>query len=384
MTFEFATAGRIVFGCRSSHQLPALARSLGSSALLILGGSGRRGEAIVAQLDVECVRAAVFHVGEEPTTQMVSQATELARTRKCDVVIAVGGGSVIDTGKAVAALLANPGDLMDYLEVVGAGKPLSRPGVPCIAVPTTAGTGAEVTRNSVLGVPEPRVKVSLRSPYLLPRMALIDPELTRSLPPEVTAYGGLDALTQLIEPLVCNAPNPLTDGLCREGLKRAARSLRVVFHDGTDLAAREDMCVAALFSGMALANAKLGAVHGFAGVLGGTTGHAHGATCARLLPFVMEANIRALQAEGRHNGPRERYDEIARILTGDPAARAVDGVEWVRAVCEELKIPPLSHAGLTREDLDSIIPAARRASSMKGNPVELPDRVLLEILERAM
>ena len=384
MTFEFATAGRIVFGCRSSHQLPDLAQSLGGSALLVLGRSGRLGEQLTAQLDARGVRGTVFHAGEEPTIRLVSEATELARGQGCDLVIAIGGGSVIDTGKAVAALLANPGDLMDYLEVVGAGKPLSRPGVPCIAVPTTAGTGAEVTRNSVLGVPEQRVKVSLRSPYLLPRVALIDPELTLSLPPEVTAYGGLDALTQLIEPLVCNAANPLTDGLCREGLKRAARSLRVAFHDGANLAAREDMCVAALFSGMALANARLGAVHGFAGVLGGTTGHAHGAICARLLPFVMEANIRALEGKGRHDGPCERYDEIARILTGDPAARAVDGVEWVRAVCEELKIPPLGHAGLTRKDLDPIIPAARRASSMKGNPVELPDRVLLEILERAI
>jgi alcohol dehydrogenase class IV len=384
MTFEFATAGRILFGPRSSDQLPALARGLGRSALLVLGRSGRRGDELAAKLEAEGVENAIFHVGEEPTTALVSEATGLARGRGCDLVIALGGGSVVDTGKAVAALLANPGDLMDYLEVVGAGKPLPRPGVPCIAVPTTAGTGAEVTRNSVLGVPERRVKVSLRSPHLLPRLAVIDPELTLSLPPEVTAYGGLDALTQLIEPLVSSAANPLTDGVCREGLTRAARSLRVAYHDGSNLAAREDIGVAALFGGMALANARLGAVHGFAGVIGGTTGHPHGAICARLLPFVMEANIRALEAEGRDDGPRLRYDEVARILTGDLAARAEDGVDWVRSVCDEFKIPPLGQAGLGAGDFAEIIPAARRASSMRGNPVELSDRVLREILERAI
>ena len=187
-------------------------------------------------------------------------------------MIAVGGGSVIDAGKAVAGLLANPGDVLDYLEVVGGGKPLSRPAVPFLAVPTTAGTGAEATRNAVLDVPEHGVKVSLRSPHLLPRLAVVDPELTLSLPPEVTAYTGMDALTQLIEPFVSNAANPFTDGVCREGLARAARSLAIAYRDGSDLAAREDMAIAALFSGFALANARLGAVHGFAGVLGGATG----------------------------------------------------------------------------------------------------------------
>lgn len=384
MTFEFATAGRVIFGRGSWNQLPDLARSLGRSALLVLGRAGRLGESLSARLEADGVRTSSFHVGEEPTTRIIGEATELARGKACDLVIAAGGGSVLDTGKAVAALLANPGDLMDYLEVVGGGKPLTRPGVPCIAVPTTAGTGTEVTRNSVLGVPEKRVKVSLRGPYLLPRVALIDPELTLSLPPEMTAYGGLDALTQLIEPLVSNAANPLTDGLCREGLKRAARSLRVAFHEGTNLAAREDMCIAALFSGMALANARLGAVHGFAGVLGGTTGHPHGAICARLLPFVMEANIRALDGDQRADSPRERYDEVARILTGDPVAQAVDGVEWVRTLCDEFRIPPLGRSGLTVADLDSIIPASRRASSMKGNPVEHSEQTLRKILERAI
>ena len=175
MKFEFATAGRILFGSGSSEQLPSLARGLGDMALLVLGGSRRHGEAVSAGLDSLGVRSLIFSVDAEPTTHLVDEAAALARGQGCNLVIAVGGGSVIDAGKAVAAMLAHPGLVLDYLELVGGGKPLDRPCVPCIAVPTTAGTGAEVTRNSVLGVPEHQVKASLRSHYLLPRMAVIDP-----------------------------------------------------------------------------------------------------------------------------------------------------------------------------------------------------------------
>ena len=341
MKFEFATAGRILFGSGSSGQLPSLAQGLGDTALLVLGGSRRHGEAISARLADSGVRSCIFSVDGEPTTHLVDEAAAKARGQGCNLVIAVGGGSVIDAGKAVAAMLTHPGLVLDYLELVGGGQPLDRPCVPCIAVPTTAGTGTEVTRNAVLGVPEHQVKASLRSYHLLPRLALIDPALCRSLPPEVTAFTGMDALTQLIEPFVSNAANPLTDGVCREGLALASRSLANAFRDGTDLAARQDMCAAALFSGIALANAKLGAVHGLAGVLGGITGHPHGAICARLLPFVMEANILAMQDGRAHAGTLPRFAEVARILTGKSSASAVDGVEWVRALCAELKIPPL-------------------------------------------
>jgi alcohol dehydrogenase class IV len=386
MKFEFATAGRILFGCGSSQQLPALAQGLGSSALLVLGRSSRRGDAIASELSAAGVRCVLFNVGGEPSTHLVNQASALARGQECDLVIAVGGGSVLDTGKAVAVMRTHPGDVLDYLEVVGGGKPLLRPGVPFIAVPTTAGTGTEATRNAVLDVPEHRVKASLRSHYLLARLAVIDPELTCSLPAEVTAYCGVDALTQLIEPFVSNAANPLTDGVCREGLRLAARSLAAAYRDGSDRQARQEMCAAALLSGIALANAKLGAVHGLASVLGGFTGHPHGAICARLLPIVMEANIRALQEQSSSDGSGalDRYVEVARILTGNPAADAWEGLEWVRALCAELRIPPLRQAGLTAAQSSTIIPAAQRASSMQGNPVRLSDTKLLEILEEAI
>ncbi len=260
---------------------------------------------------------------------MVQAATAAARAARPDVVVALGGGSVLDTGKAVAALLTNEGDLLDYLEVVGKGRPLRKAAAPCIAVPTTAGTGAEVTYNAVLGVPDQHVKVSIRSPLMLPRWAIVDPLLTHSMSPELTASTGLDALTQLIEAFVSNKANPLTDGVCREGLQRAGRSLRRAFQDGRDANAREDMSLASLFSGMALANAKLGAVHGFAGPLGGQTLAPHGVICGKLLPVVCQANVRALQARAADSPALARFDEVGRILTGRSTARASDAVTWI-------------------------------------------------------
>jgi alcohol dehydrogenase class IV len=381
--FEFATARRVVFGRGASRQVPALARERGRCALVVLGGSGRGGEALVEGLREAGVIAIVFPVRHEPTTHLVEEASSLAFAERCDLVIAQGGGSVLDAGKAVAGLRTNPGDLLDYLEVVGAGRPLANPGVPFLAIPTTAGTGTEATRNAVLDVPGRGVKVSLRSPHLLPGVAVVDPELTLSLPPGITATTGMDALTQLIEPFVGNAPNPLVDGLCREGLARAARSLRRAYRDGADLDAREDMAVAALFSGMALANAKLGAVHGLAGALGGTTGQAHGAICARLLPLVMAANLDAASLRGR-SATLDRYAEVARILTGDPRATPDDGVSWTRELAADLRIPKLAASGLAPADRDAVIAQARLASSMKGNPVELTDGALRGILEAAL
>jgi alcohol dehydrogenase class IV len=383
MNFEFATTGRILFGAGTSRQLPTLAKSLGDTALLVMGRSGRGQESLAAGLAEAGVRAFSFHVDGEPTTALVDEAKDLAVDQRCDHVIAVGGGSAIDMGKAVAGMISNPGRVMDYLEVVGAGRPILRPAASWIAVPTTAGTGAEATRNAVLGVPERRIKVSLRSHHLLATVAVIDPELTVSLPAAITAYTGMDALTQLIEPFVSPAANPLTDGICREGLMLAARSLVAVCRDGSNLAARTDLSAVALLSGIALANAKLGAVHGFASVLGGITTHPHGAICARLLPFVIEANLRAIALRPV---PRaiERYTEIAWRLTGNPAATAEDGLNWVRGVCAELAIPPLRASGLTHSDLAEIIPAAQRASSMQGNSVKLTPDELADILEGAL
>jgi alcohol dehydrogenase class IV len=382
MTFEFATAQRVVFGRGKARQVPAMARGLGRCALVVLGGSGRGADALRDALNGAGVAPVVCNVSGEPTTHLVDELTRLARERGCDVVISQGGGSVIDAGKAVAAMIANPGEVSDYLELGGGGKSLAGPGEPFIAVPTTAGTGSEVSRNAVLDVPKSKVKISLRSPHLLARLAVVDPELTLSLPPAITASTGMDALTQLIEPFVSTLANPVTDGLCREGLMRAARSLASAHRDGSDLSAREDMAIAALLSGIALANAKLGAVHGFASVLGGITGYAHGVLCASLLPFVMEANIRALEERG-DPAIVDRYTEIARVLTGDPGAAARDGASWVRGLAVEMRIPGLRESGLSMSDCSRVIPLAQGASSMQGNPLKLTDDELLAIVEAA-
>lgn len=384
MRFEFATATRIIFGAGTLNEVGPLAAQMGDHALVVTGRTVTRAAPLIEALKAQGLDITTFSVAGEPTVEVAYQGTQQAREAGCDLVIGFGGGSVLDAGKAIAALLTNEGDLFDYLEVIGRGQPLIRPSAPYIAIPTTAGTGAEVTRNAVLASPEHRVKVSLRSPLMLPRLALVDPELTHSLPPAITASTGLDALTQVIEPYVSNRANPLTDTICREGMHRAARSLRRAYEHGDDVAAREDMALVSLFGGLALANAKLGAVHGFAGPMGGMFPAPHGAICGRLLPYVMEINVRALWERAPESEALQRYDEVARILTGDPVAKAGDGVAWVQELCETLQVPPLSSYGITPADFPLLIEKASVASSMQGNPIKLTPDEMQEILNRAL
>jgi len=311
----------------------------------------------------------------------IRHGVALAHGVGADMVIAIGGGSVLDGGKAIAALAVNAGDPLQYLEVIGQGRPLERHPLPIIAIPTTAGTGSEVTRNAVLASPDHGVKVSLRHEWMLPRIALVDPELTYGLPPEITASTGLDALTQLIEPYVSSRANPMTDALCLEGLQRVARSLHRAWEDGQDRQAREDMALASLLGGMALANAGLGAVHGLAAPLGGLKPVPHGVACAALLPHVMEVNLFALPSE---HPVRGKYTAVARLLTGNPEASAMDGIHWVRSMVETLQVPRLGDYGLGAEDLESIAGRALSASSMKANPVPLRMETLVEVLTRAL
>jgi alcohol dehydrogenase class IV len=233
-------------------------------------------------------------------------------------------------------------------------------------------------------VEEARVKVSLRSPLMLPTVALIDPELTYALPPAITASTGLDALTQCIEPFVTPHANPLSDAVAREGMRRVARGLRRAYRDGGDVQARRDMAVASLCGGLALANAKLGAVHGFAAPLGGAFPIPHGVACARMLPFVVELNVRALEARARASPALARYHEIAQLLTGDANARAKDGIGWLSELVEELAVPRLAAYGVEQADVPRIVEQARRASSMQGNPVALTDEELVEVLSAAI
>ncbi|MFB0538133.1 MAG: iron-containing alcohol dehydrogenase [Anaerolineae bacterium] len=392
MRFEFATATRIIFGAGTLREVGPLAAEMGNRALVVTGRTAlrraqdkpARAAPLLDALAAQGIRTVTFTVAGEPTTEVVRLGTQRARESDCDLVIGFGGGSALDTGKAIAALLTNDGDPLDYLEVIGQGQPLSQPAAPYVAIPTTAGTGAEVTRNAVLASPEHRVKVSLRSPLMLPRLALIDPKLTHSLPPEVTASTGLDALTQVMEPYVSNRANPMTDALCREGMGRAARSLRRAYEQGDDAVAREDMALTSLFGGLALANAKLGAVHGLAGPLGGMFPGPHGAMCARLLPHVMAVNVRALQERSPGSESLRRYDEIAHILTGNDKGTAKDGVAWVQELCQALQVPSLASYGVTQADFPVLIEKASAASSMQGNPIKLTPDEMQEVLAGAL
>jgi len=379
-SFEFATAARIVVGAGESAQLPSIVSGLGSRALVCTGSQAQRHAELLDRLAVPYT---TFAVSGEPTLEIARAATAVAGEYGADIIIGIGGGSVLDLGKAVAMLLGNGGDPLDYLEVVGRGQKITQASRSYIAVPTTAGTGAEVTANATLVSPEHGIKASLRSPLMLPRVALVDPLLALSCPPQVTAASGLDALTQCLEPLVSIKANPLTDALAAQGLRHAAAGLRRAYADGGDRSARTDMAVCSLLGGLALANAKLGAVHGFAGVVGAMFDVPHGAACAALLAPVVEVNVRALRRRQPGNPALERYAQAARLLTGGADASIDDGLAWIRETVALLNVAGLDTFGLRGEQADEVVAKAAKSSSMQGNPIALQDDELHEILAEA-
>ena len=384
MRFEFATATQIVFGPGTLRETGKLARPWGRRALVVTGGTPARAGALLEILRAGGVDPSVFPVAHEPSVATVVEGLAAARACGAEMVIGFGGGSVIDAAKAIAGLFTNPGEPLDYLEVVGAGKALLAPALPWMAVPTTAGTGAEVTRNAVISVPGRNVKVSLRSPHLLARIALVDPELTCDLPPAVMAAAGMDALTQLLEAYVCNRANPMTDALGQAGLPRVAKALPAAWLNPRDAAAREALSLGALWSGIALANAGLGAVHGFAGPIGGMFPAPHGAVCAALLAPTMAANIAALRVRAPEHPALRRYGEVAGWLTGRTEAGPEDGVHFVEALIGTLRIPKLTVYGLTPDRIPEIVAQAQQASSMKANPVVLTAAELAGVLTVAL
>ena len=402
LAFELAAPTRIVFGAGCARQVGAVAAGLaagpGSCALVVTGKSPDRARQVLEALAGAGVRTTTFSVAGEPTVERARAGVAAARAASCDVVVAVGGGSTIDAGKAIAALVANGGDPLDYLEVVGRGQPLTRRSLPFIALPTTAGTGSEVTKNAVLGSREhgkggkggkSGMKASLRSPLMLPSVALVDPDLLIGLPAEVIASSGLDALSQLIEPFVCARANPITDGFAREGLRRSATALRRAYTAArlgvvVAPADREALALASLMGGLSLANAGLGAVHGFAAPVGGIFDAPHGAVCAALLEPVMQINVAALRARDPDSPALARYQEVAALVTGEPAATIEEGLAWVAALCRALDVPGLARYGMRESDVVALVAKARVASSMKGNPIALTDAELSEIATRAL
>jgi alcohol dehydrogenase class IV len=375
--FEFTTAARIVFGPGKIQTLASLAQPLGKRALVVSGANPARAAKALADIP-----ANYFSVPSEPTLALVREGVKAARA--CDYLIGFGGGSAMDAAKAIAALTPNSGEPLDYLEVIGRGHPLELAPLPFVMVPTTAGTGAEVTRNAVLGSPEHGLKASLRSPLLVARLALIDPDLTLETPPAVTASTGLDTLTQLIEPFVSSRSNPFTDLFCLEGLRLVPAALPKVFHDGADRGARAEMAFASLLSGLSLANAGLGIVHGFAGPLGGLLNAPHGALCAAVLPHGIQINIRVLRERLPDSEALIKYKQVAQLLTGDSKAEAEDAVTYISNFCRILGISSLRSHGLETSAIPDLAAKVEKASSTKANPIALSARELAEIAERAL
>jgi len=384
MNFSLLTPAKIIFGEDSILQVAPILKQWDQNVLFVAGLNHPFFSQVCDSLNQAKITHFVQQVSGEPTLNSIRKLVYFAKENQCEVVLALGGGSVLDSGKAVSALLTNDGDVLDYLEVVGAGKALQNPAAKMIAVPTTAGTGSEVTKNAVILVEDKQVKVSLRSEGMIPTVALIDPSLTVSLPAKITASTGMDALTQVIEPFVSIKANPMTDLFCESGIKSVSKALLTAYKDGTDLSARNGMAWASLMGGLALANAGLGAVHGFAAVIGGMFDAPHGDICARLLPVVFEVNARELEKSSGNHEILTRFQQVSEWLTGDQNATILSGVNFLKQLAEDLKIPALSNFGMNRQHVEEVVEKAKKASSMKGNPIQLSDEALKEILLKAI
>lgn len=402
MNFEFFSPVKIIFGngiskkiadhipqsvtrdnrgaARGSNQ-----KNRNIKALLITGSNSGRADLIIQNLKSSGVIHELMVQSTEPSVTDIISGVQMARETKSDLVIAIGGGSVIDTGKAIAALATNPYDIMRYLEIIGEGLPLTEKPLPMVAIPTTSGTGAEVTCNAVISSAQHKVKVSLRSQSMYPDVALIDPELSLSMSASTTASTGMDALTQLIESFTSRFATPITDALCRAGLSKIARSFKKAYDEQKNLEARSEMSLAALLSGITLSNAKLGAVHGIAGPMGGMIHAPHGVICARLLGEVMASNIATLeeQLHGQFAGTEQtdrdgltsdslmRYQEVARILTGNPEAAPHDAITHINEIAQYMHIADITFPAVDSPQISLLARQAEKSSSMKGNPVVL-------------
>jgi alcohol dehydrogenase class IV len=382
--FDLAVPGDIRFGAGRVSEVPGALADLGASRVLVVTGrTTSRADAIRWALNEANTSSVVFGVTSEPSIERVRAAVDLLLETGCDAVLGFGGGSPLDVAKAVAVLATSGTDPLEHLEVIGAGRPIERPGLPCIAVPTTAGTGSEVTRNSVLS--GSGVKASLRSPLLLPKVALVDPDLLVGVPKPTIAASGMDALSQLIEPLLSQRANPFTDALAREGIRRSARSLRRAYEDGMeDPGVREDLAMASLFSGICLANSGLGAVHGLAAAAGARLSAPHGAVCAAVLAAAIDVNLRALRDRAPDHQAVQRITEVATLFTGRPDATAEDAISWLQELTAVLSIPGLASYGLAEAEIDAVVAAAQKASSMRGNPIDLGDQEVSEIVTRSL
>ena len=382
--FDLAVPADIRFGAGRVGEVPEAFSALGAERVLVITGrTVHRADAVRTALTEAGISSVGFAVAGEPSVDLLREVVAVAADSSSDAVLGFGGGSALDVAKAAAVLTTSGGDPMDHLEVVGAGRPIEKPGLPCIAVPTTAGTGSEVTRNSVLSAGE--VKASLRSPLMLPRVAVVDPDLLVDLPRPVIAASGMDALAQLIEPLLSARANPFSDALARDGIRRSARSLRRAADEGmADPGVREDLALASLFGGLCLANSGLGAVHGLAAAAGARLSAPHGAVCAAVLAAAMAVNLEALRERAPDHPALPRMVEVAAILTGRPDASAEDGISWLEDLTMALSVPRLGRYGLEKNGIPDLVAAGQAASSMRANPIALSADEITEIVNRSL
>jgi alcohol dehydrogenase class IV len=371
--FGITAPGRILFGRGEAAKAPALIRAFGPRGVVVHGANPTRAAWLIQALGPDTL---ALPCAGEPTLAELEASLTAACNHRPDWVASLGGGAALDLGKALAALVPAPDGPMEHLEVVGKGLPLKADPLPFIALPTTAGTGAEVTKNAVIGLPDLGRKVSLRDDRMVARLAIVDPALTDGCPKAVTLASGLDAVTQVIEPYVSIKATRYTDALARPAIGMGMQAL-IRLMQGADPEARDHMAWVSLCGGLALANAALGAVHGLAGVIGGLTGAAHGAICGALLGPVLAANRRATA------GPaRARLDEVCAVLAEALGSTAAEAPAALQAWTWAEGLPGLAALGVREEQHQAIVAAALGASSMKGNPVVLSERSLREVLER--
>jgi len=377
--FEIALPARVVFGRGKAREMSGDIASFGTKILLVHGSNPDRVSWLSESLKQTC-KLTSFACPKEPDLELVEAAVRLCRDKAIDAVVAVGGGSVIDLGKAAAGLAGARGDVLDYLEVVGLGKPLDRDPLPFVAIPTTAGTSAEATKNAVIDVPDKKRKVSLRDARMLADLVIVDPALTDNCPRAVTLASGLDAITQLIEPYLSVKATPFTDGLVDRALPAALTALRRLMED-ENRDARDAMAWASLSGGIALANSGLGAVHGLAGVIGGATGAAHGEICAALLAATLEVNHRAAEQVDIATGRISDIEQMLAVNFGPECGE--DGFSALGRWVRKNGVRGVTDLGLRKSDFEEISRASLSSSSMRGNMIELAPSDLVEILDRS-
>lgn len=377
-SFNVLTPGNIRFGRGLARSAAPWLAGHSTQILLVHGASLQRAEFLLTELHAHRLNVTTLSITHEPCLQDIERGVRLARENGIGAIVSLGGGAVIDAGKAIAALVPVQGPAIEYLEVVGNGRVLEANPLPFVAIPTTAGTGAEVTKNAVINVPEQQRKVSLRDDRMLPDLAIVDPSLTDNAPRAVTLASGLDAITQVIEPWLCTRATPFTDALCRDAIPRGIKALRTLMEKECP-DSRDEMAWVSLCGGLALANAGLGVIHGLAGPLGGLSNAAHGALCGSLLPFGLALNESQISDEKL----RQRFTDVRQWLAAGLNVEPGSAWESLREWSQRAGLGNLHDLGVPREALEPAALAASSSSSMKANPVMLTSEQLLEMLEAA-